>query len=43
MPDARLVVIPEAAHFALNEKPGDYLSELRRFFAGIDAATEGQP
>jgi proline iminopeptidase len=36
MPDARLVVIPGAAHAALSEKPTEYLAALRDFLRSAD-------
>lgn len=37
MPDARLVVIPGAAHAAMREKPTEYIAALREFLASVDA------
>jgi proline iminopeptidase len=37
MPDARLVVIPGAAHAALSEKTTEYLTALRAFLRDVDA------
>lgn len=37
MPDARLVVIPGAAHAALGEKPAEYVAALRAFLREVDA------
>ena len=37
MPDARLVVIPGAAHAAMREKPTEYVAALREFLRATDA------
>lgn len=36
MPDARLVVIPGAAHAAMREKPTEYVGALRAFLAEVE-------
>lgn len=40
MPDARLAMISDASHCALNQKPAEYLAELRRFLAKVDPVAE---
>jgi len=37
MPDARLVVIPGAAHAAMREKPAEYVAALRAFLREVEA------
>jgi len=37
MPDARLVVIPGAAHSTMREKPEEYVSALRAFLRSADS------
>jgi proline iminopeptidase len=37
MPDAKLVVIPGAAHAAMREKPDDYVAAVRAFLRDVDA------
>jgi len=36
MPDARLVVIPGAAHAAMREKPAEYVDAVRAFLARVE-------
>lgn len=38
MPDARLVVIPEAAHGVIREKTAEYLAAVRAFLNSVDSA-----
>ncbi len=38
MPDARLVVIPEAAHGVIREKTAEYLAAVRAFLSSVDSA-----
>jgi proline iminopeptidase len=40
IPDARLVVISEAGHCSLSQKPAEYVAELRRFLARVDTVAE---
>lgn len=41
MPDARLVVIPGAAHAAMRERPADYLAALRAFLREVEGRAAG--
>ena len=41
MPDARLVVIPGAAHAAMRERPADYVAAVRDFLAAVERRTAG--
>lgn len=38
LPDSRLVLIAETGHYAHEEKPGETLMEMERFFAEVEAA-----
>ncbi len=39
MPDARLVVIPGAAHAAMREKPAEYIAAVRAFLRDVETRT----
>lgn len=39
MPNAKLVVIPGAAHSTMREKPAEYVAALREFLRSADSAT----